>query len=306
MTVAADILVVGGGGFLGRHVCEALAEHGHHACIVSRTTPVEIVERHPDQLSFVAPESDAAINAAATARHVLYMAHRSRPADQGSGTRSEVEQNLLSVTRFTDQLFDRNPDARLVYFSSGGQIYGGGHDQPIPEDAELQPTTNYGLGKQLVENMLRYKVRTHGAKIEILRLANPVGRWQMHTSHGFVSAAIACAKGNRELTIFGEGRNARDYFDADDLAEFLVERIEQDKSCPGTYNIGTGKAMTELDVVQTVETTIGQTIRRRHQPARPFDLPYGVLETSRAENVLDWRVKTPLAETVAKIASALD
>lgn len=298
----SGLVIVGGGGFLGQHLCEAIASAGLQA--VSMTTRPEQHGQTIGPVRFVHHDSDEAGEALTGCSQAIYMAHRSRPADENSATSGEIERNLMAVSRFTDRLFEMSPDAELVYFSSGGQIYGPGYTTPMTEDAALDPSTAYGFGKLLVEQMLQYRASKLAGRVQILRLGNPVGTHQLNTSHGLVSAAVACALEKRPLTLFGRGLNARDYFDADDLSRHLVDQFVTERFHAGVYNIGSGIGMTELDIVREIEQTLDLTLDVHHKPARPFDLPYGVLDISRANNVLGWQASTSVAQTIEKLANA--
>ncbi|PWE18696.1 hypothetical protein DDZ18_03640 [Marinicauda salina] len=296
--------MVGGTGFIGRHFCEAIQRAGLEGQSISPNPDLKFLSTNAPSVRGVlagAPEISEVLRSADS---VVYFAHRSRPASQIDGPRGEIETNLIDACAFAERLFALNPAANLIYLSSGGQIYGRNHSAPISEDAPTMPVTPYGLGKKLVEDLLSYFHTTFGARIEVLRLGNPVGRWQLNTSHGLVSAAVAAAKTGRPLTIFGEGRNRRDYFDADDLASFLVEQIRDDQVFSGVFNIGSGHGLSELEVVDAVEATLGTTLDVRREPARSFDLPYSVLNVDRARETLGWRATTPLEVTIQKVADA--
>ena len=136
-------------------------------------------------------------------------------------------------------------------------------------------------------------------------MGNPVGKWQLRGSHGLVTAAVRAAQNNEELVVFGQGANARDYFDANDLAQFIVDLCENTNHQEGTYNIGSGYGLTENEVIALVEETLQRHISVRFQPARPFDLPYSVLDVSKAKRLLAWRPTTPLRETILRIREGL-
>ncbi|WP_291841587.1 NAD-dependent epimerase/dehydratase family protein [Maricaulis sp.] len=300
------IVLIGGTGFLGRHVCEVLAANKLETVSVSRRPDTEFLAEHAPGVRGVRTDDPALSDILRQAEHVLYFAHRSRPAIHAEGPRMEVSTNLSDVAAFLHTLMEVNPQARLTYLSSGGQIYGSGFDAPITEDAAIRPATAYGLGKSLVETLLNYYVDANGSKIAILRLANPVGRWQLNTSHGLVSAAVQASVSGQPLTIFGDGGNARDYFDADDFAQWVTNRlILGPAAVTGTYNIGSGRALTETDVVETVNRTLGRPVPYNFAEGRPFDLRYAVLDCGRAERELGWTPGTGLDETIRKIDQAL-
>lgn len=296
------LLLVGGTGFLGRHIAETLAIARLPGVCLSRTPDLRFVESLRGGVTAVVAGSSAAADALAAAGMVIYLANQSRPGSNFHEPGRDIETNVTATANFFQQLLDVNPGCRAIFVSSGGQIYGRGHRQPIPETCPIAPPTPYALGKALTETMLQYYVRERGANITILRLANPVGHWQMMYRHGLVAAAVRAAKNDGELTIFGDGQNVRDYFDARDFAQLVVNLYKQDKTTTGVFNIGSGIGRTECDVIRLVQETLGEEVRYRCAPARPFDLSYAVLDSSAARQALPWEPQISLSDTIVALA----
>ena len=236
---------------------------------------------------------------------VIHLAHRSRPSSNPREPHVEIESSVIDRVRLFQEVLEANPSCHLVYASSGGQIYGPGYEQPIPETAHTRPTTPYSLGKSMIEQALAYLARVNGTDTTVLRIANPVGRWQLDRAHGFFAAAVRAARADEQLTIFGDGLNVRDYFDADDLADLLANFADPAHRMTGMFNIGSGRGMTERDVIEVVEATVGSRIRCVHAPARSFDLAYAVLDVTKARRQLGWSPATPIEQTVKKLVESI-
>lgn len=293
------IVLVGGTGFLGRHICDALIRRGKSAIAVSRRRSGEFETHYGNRIktaSIEAGELDAAVEAAS---HVIYLAHATRPGTSAADLASEVGTNTRAAAHFIDRLAALNPACPVTYISSGGQIYGRTYSAPIPETSAPQPSTVYGLGKRLIEELFLFAARGRIGPVRILRLANPVGRWQWGSGHGLVSAVARAALEGEPVTVFGDGGNQRDYFDADEFADFLCESGPPNDT--GVFNIGAGRGLTERDVIAEVEAALQKRIDVRRAPARPFDVRYSVLDTSLARDALGWRPQTPLRATIAKL-----
>jgi UDP-glucose 4-epimerase len=293
------ICIYGGTGFIGRHLCEALSNLGIPAIAISRKPDQAFLEQFAPTVSGICLGSPAAEEALRQAEVIFYLASGTRPASSPLDPSHELTQVAHGVG-LINTLRETNPRCHVVYTSSGGQIYGAGHTAPITETAPPMPTTAYALGKLMMENLLTFSARASGLGVTILRLANPVGRWQLGRGHGFVSAAITCLNG-KALTIFGDGSNVRDYFDADDLGLFLARFADPSFRPQGVYNIGSGLGVTEREVIATLEGITGQTIPITFAPARSFDLRYAVLNVERVRAELGWDPRTNLEATVEKI-----
>jgi UDP-glucose 4-epimerase len=299
------ILILGGTGFLARHLCIRLHEHAIRAATMSFNPSLSFLREWAPSVRGIELGSADARAAFAESDVVIHLAHRSRPSSNRDAPHVEIESSVTESVRLFQQIFEANPHCHLVYASSGGQIYGPGHTTPIPETAPSAPTTPYSLGKQMTEDAIAYFARVTGATTTILRIANPVGRWQLDRAHGLVAAAIRAIRSGESLTIFGDGLNVRDYFDVDDLADLLAGFAEPARRVPGIFNIGSGLEMTERAVIDLVQRTVGRQVQFKYAQARPFDLRYAVLDVSKARRLLGWTPSTPLEKTVRKLDDSL-
>lgn len=302
----ADVVILGGTGFLGRHLCEAFARAGLGATIISHHPDFKFVEGLGSRLRALELGTAEAFEALESADCILHFGHQSRPASNQNAEVLEITQNVEPALQLLSRVAAAGRRPRLVYASSGGQIYGGGHTRPVTEDGPERPVTPYALGKQMVENALRYHARNGNLKVSIFRLANPVGTWQFGGRHGFVSAAVEATMSGRDLTLFGPGKNVRDYFDAEEFGDFIAERVNDDRLGSGIYNIGRGQGFTEREVLDFVGAVVGRAPGVIEKPARGFDLPYSVLSIEKAHRDLGWAPEVDLTTTIAKLKKALE
>lgn len=301
------VLVLGGTGYIGRHLCQVLHRRGIAATVISR---------HPDTgfLRDCAPSIDILPLAdllagkpdprLAEADVLIHLAHGSIPATSHEHLDQELAANLEPVEAVGCILAATKARCHVVYVSSGGQIYGHGHDRPIPETAPPRPATTYALGKLLVEETMEFLGRTRNMDLTILRVANPVGRWQIGARLGLAAAAVHAAVEQRTMTVFGAGHNLRDYFDVDDLAMLLADFADPARRHAGVYNIGAGVGHSERDVIAAVERVMGATLAVDWLPARSFDLPYAVVDPAKAVKTFGWPSGIDLDALIGKLWSA--
>ncbi|XOV84237.1 MAG: NAD-dependent epimerase/dehydratase family protein [bacterium] len=295
------IVLIGGTGFIGRHLSERLSARRIAAVTSSFTQEGAFLRQRAPGVKFIEANSIEMRSTLAEATTVVYLAHRARPASHISKPFVEIESGLAEFARFMSELCELNPECHVIFPSSGGQVYGSGFSQPVSETNLCAPETPYGLGKHYAEQYLEFLARTRGLKSTILRLANPVGKWQLRGAHGFVSAAVRAAVLEEKLTVFGRGDNWRDYFDAEDLAEFLADLCLQEKPITGTFNIGSGIGQTENHVIRMIESILNKKLDVEHLPARSFDMPYAVLSIEKAQQELGWKPSTELSESILLI-----
>lgn len=297
-----NIVLLGGTGYIGRHICEAFEKKNVGIIVTSFNPDYQFLNKYAPLSYALKYGTDETEEALAKAEYILHFGHQSRPGSNISSEVSEIDHNIRPAMQLFSRLAYKEGDVHIIYASTGGQIYGLGHTRPITEQAESQPITPYAFGKHLIEESLRYYERNNLLSSTILRIGNPVGYWQLGGRHGFVSAAVEAAILRRRLTLYGEGQNVRDYFDVRDLADFIVKLVLNDIRHQGTFNIGTGVGKTENEVLSLVQEVLGIDIDLSYMPARAFDLPYAVLDISRARAELEWFPSITLEETIEELS----
>lgn len=298
------LLLFGGMGFLGSHVGEMAANRRVDCAVLSRQPRFASTETGFPIHSlddFDTKIGDALIERATS---IVYLASGSVPGSNPTRAHNEIQTSVGAISRLCRRILDLNPAARLIYCSSGGTIYGPGHSAPIQETAPANPVTPYALGKQLCEANIEFFGRTEGLRYSILRIANPAGHWQRSQKQGLIGIAMRCAMNREPLTIFGDGCNQRDYFDADDFSE-LVFKIDRDtQNDQGIWNVGSGIGRGEYEVIEGVSTVLGRPIVTKPSPARDCDLRYAVVDPTKAKRDFGWTAKTPFLTTLGRVIEA--
>jgi UDP-glucose 4-epimerase len=200
--------------------------------------------------------------------------------------------NVLEAARLVD--------ARVLFCSTGGALYG--RDAPIPslEDVLPLPESPYGIAKYCAECYIGLYNRLHGTRHSVLRLANVYGPRQDPAGEaGVITIFCASVLAGREPTIYGDGTQTRDYvYVGDAVRAFLAAG---DSGRPGTWNIGAGVEVSVLDLVAIIGVVAGKGVRPAFAAARPGELLRSAVATERAASELGWRAGTPLAEGVRRV-----
>ena len=298
-------IILGGTGFIGKHLCMALHRQGLAATVVSRQPDRAFLKQYAptlDALPLDELEGPDVRRRLAETEVVIHLAHGSIPATGQGRPDQELDINVRPAIGTVSYIAEASRRrCHVVYVSSGGQIYGPGHQSPITETSAPCPTSSYALGKLLVEESLGYMARVGALDLTVLRVANPVGQWQVGARVGLLAASARAAAEGVPLKIFGEGRNMRDYFDVDDLAGLLAGFIPPTGRRSGVFNIGSGIGHDERAVIAAMEAASGRRLDLEWLPPRAFDLPYAVLDPSKAEQGLGWRTETSLAGLAARM-----
>jgi len=299
----APVLMLGGTGFIGRHLCCHLHALGREATVVSRAPDLTFLLDYAPSISALTLDDfeGKREDHLRTVGTLIYLASTSVPATHRHQPWKELSENVEPAFRLFSEALDVNPEIRLVYLSSGGTVYGAGHKRPVDEMIKPEPISPYGYGKVATEECIRYLARTRGLNFAILRVANPVGIWQSNPRQGIVSVALQAALDKKPITLFNGGTQVRDFIDADDLAAAIVAAADARYYRNKTWNVGSGIGHRVREVVELVEAVSRQKIEILNVEGRSVDADYSVLDCSAISQDLGWQADTSLDESIGRI-----
>ncbi len=300
-------LVLGGGGFLGGHIVEALLARGCAVRVFDRTPRRADVDAAVDWV-----EGDfgnrgdvgQAVDGCDTAVHLV---STTVPKTSNDDPIHDLESNLMPTVRFLESA-RRHGLRRVVFASSGGTVYGAPAQIPIPESHATRPLCSYGIHKLAIEHYLHLYHGLHGLEYCVLRVSNPFGeRQRPDGSQGAVAVFVDRALRNDEITIWGDGSVVRDYVYVGDVARAFALAVLRHEPT-GVFNIGSGQGHSLLTLLAAIERQLGRPVARRHVESRAFDVPINVLDTRLAARELGWTPDVPfeagLQRTAAHLAAA--
>lgn len=289
------ILVLGGNGFIGSHLVEALVASGTRVRVLTRsqckyTRPIQGVDYRfadfSDSVSIAESLVDVDI--------VIHLISTTVPATANLDPLADIQGNLLPTVRLLQQMRDFGV-SRLVFLSSGGTVYGDTNTVPIPEEHERNPLSSYGIVKVAIENYIAMFCRQHGLSSLVLRVSNPYGPRQGHLGvQGVIPTFFQRILAGDEIRIWGDGSNVRDYLYITDLVSFIVQGIDQNLS--GLYNVGSGQGVSLRDILSLIEEVSGISAKVEYLPPRGFDVKKVVLDISKAREALGWEPSVSLHE----------
>jgi UDP-glucose 4-epimerase len=264
----ASFVVLGGSGFIGSAVAFRLVADGHAVRVVDTRLPAPTEQRTPgiqyqEGNLLNASDLDSALSDGVDV--VLHLVSATVPATSLDNVAVEVEANLLAAVRVLDAMV-RKSIRRIGFPSSGGTVYRDG-PEPHREDERCQPTCPYGLGKLLIEELLRYYAQQRGIEYQIWRISNPYGdRTKRHRMQGVIDAFLHRVRDGETLRVWGDGAAERDFIFIDDLASGLAACLER-APWNEVYNLGTGTATSVRDVLRTIENITGRPPRVESVPS---------------------------------------
>lgn len=312
---APRVLLIGGTGFIGRHLVQACQASGmtvRIADIVPNRDSWEGMGAEYFQGDYRAQEFlDDIIRGMDM---VVHLVHDTMLLNLECNMEFEFERNIQPAIRLMDACCAHDI-RKLLFISSGGTVYGRSlEDQPISEDARTSPISLYGTSKLMIEKIgFLYYVQKNLPFI-VARPGNAYGPGQQpFRGQGFIATAMASALQGRQLEIFGDGSVVRDYIHAHDLAYALVALLIRGQ-VGEAYNVGTAQGTTLRELLDgyivPILSEAGYNLDIRYTPARGVDVPYNVLANTKIMNGTAFTPRISLdvglRETLAWLWSAVD
>jgi UDP-glucose 4-epimerase len=296
------VLVTGGAGFIGSHLTDALLTRGDEVTVVddlSRGRLARLDERASlHKLSITCAGALATLVEQVRPELICHLAAQIDVRASVAAPADDAQTNVVGTVNVLEAA--RAADARVLFCSTGGALYG--RDAPIPslEDVLPLPESPYGIAKYCAEQYVSLYNRLHGCRHTILRLANVYGPRQDPAGESGV-IPIFCARvlaGERPV-IYGDGQQTRDYvYIADAVAAFLAA-AEQGR--PGIWNFGTGVETSVVSLAGLIGSAAGTEVEPVFAAARPGELQRSALAAERAQRDLGWLPAVALAEGVRRV-----
>jgi len=202
--------------------------------------------------------------------------------------------NLLEGIRTLD-----DGSTKLVYITSGGTAYGDPKIVPADESTPIRPLSPYGVSKYATEMYLPVYEKLCALDYSIIRLANIYGpRQDPHGEAGVVAIFAKAMLEGTSLTVFGDGKDARDYVYVSDVVDAIA--LAAESSFRGPFNVGTGIETSTNRIFEVIAENFDYSESAIHGPNRPGDIHRISLDSSKAEAELNWIPKVSLEDGLEK------
>lgn len=290
-------LVLGGAGFIGSHVAEALARQGERVKIFDRPHVDRLLQLRRGYEVFTGDFLDAhsLIPALRGTDVVFHLVSTTLPKSSNDNPVYDVESNVIGSLRLLE-LCREHGVRKIVYVSSGGTVYGLPRSLPVAEDHPTDPISSYGIHKLAVEKYLSLARRLYGLEYCVLRPANLYGpRQRLDIAQGAVGVFLDRALRDEPIQLWGDGSVVRDYLYVGDAVDAIVRAARFDGE-PRIFNIGSGVGVSLNELIEEIGRLLGRPVKVERSEARLVDVPVNVLDCSLALRHLGWRATTPLAE----------
>jgi UDP-glucose 4-epimerase len=300
--LAKRILITGGAGFIGSTIADLFLEAGWDVAVLDDLSTGKR-ENVPAQARFYPVDvRSAAAHEVLLKERPQVVCHQAAQIDvrrSMSDPRFDADVNVGGLLNLMQAAVDARSVEHVLFASSGGAIYGDTDVIPTPESHPHRPVSHYGAAKAAGELYLGVYRANFGISYTALRYANVYGpRQDPHGEAGVV--AIFCGRllEGGPCTIFGDGRQTRDYVFAGDVAR--ANLLAAERRHDGPLNVGTG---VETDVVALyghLARAAGVSRPAEHAPARLGEQKRSCIDPAEAARILGWRPQVALAEGLAR------
>ncbi len=300
------ILVTGGAGFIGSHLCTRLINDGHFVyCLDNLFTgskrnishlldnPHFVFILHDVENPYKMEDIDEIYNLACPASPVHYQ----YDAIKTIKTSVMGAINMLGLAKRTK--------AKILQASTS-EVYGDPMVHPQVESywGNVNPIgirSCYDEGKRCAETLFMDYHRQNGVRIKIIRIFNTYGPRMMPNDGRVVSNFVLQALQNKDITIYGDGKQTRSFQYVDDLVEAMIRVMDTDDSFIGPINLGNPGEFTMLELAEKVIALTGSKSKLRFEPLPHDDPKQRKPDISLAKEVLKWEPKVPLDEGLKHI-----
>jgi UDP-glucuronate decarboxylase len=302
--VPRRILVTGGAGFIGSHLCERLLGQGHEVLCVdnfysSSRTNIEHLISNP---RFELLRHDVTFPLYVEVDEIYHLAC---PASPVHYQRDPVQTTKTSVHGSINMLGLAKRTKARILLTSTSEVYGDPSIHPQTEDYwgnvnPIGPRSCYDEGKRCAETLFMDYRRQHDMDTKIVRIFNTYGPRMAPDDGRVVSNFVMQALAGEPMTLYGSGEQTRSFCYVDDMVDGLLAMMATPVDVSGPINLGNPHEITMRELAERIAAEVGVAAQMRYEPLPQDDPRQRQPDISRAQELLDWFPQTPLDKGLAQ------
>jgi UDP-glucose 4-epimerase len=293
------ILVTGGCGFIGSHIVDAYVAKGHEVAVVDDLSTGTIDNLNP-KAKFYKEDINGNIEKIFREEKFELINHHAAQINVRTSVDDPIYDARVNVLGTLNLLHHATKFAvkRFVYASSGGAVYGEPAEYPIKESEEPYPLSPYGASKVAAEKYIITFANLYNLQHVILRYSNVYGPRQIIKSEaGVISIFIHRILKNEPCTVYGDGKQVRDYVYVGDVVDANMSALNCNSNI---FNIGTSVEASVNDLINVFSSILKKDIVHEHVAPRPGEVFRNVLDYSRANSEIGWQPRIELKAGILK------
>jgi UDP-glucose 4-epimerase len=298
-----ECLVIGADGFIGRHLVKDLVSRGYAVRAFDRYKDYaagathdqgspEMVELFPGDFLNRNDLTDALDGV----KYVFHLVSMTNPSVSANDPFIDIDTNVRGSIELFELCSNSDSVKKVIFFSSGGTVYGEQATPLLHEELPLRPQSPYAIGKAAIEYYLRYFKKVNNLDYIVYRIANPYGPGQnILAKQGVIPIFLHHLIKNEPVTVLGDGSMIRDYLYISDVTRMIAETFSKNNEFD-VYNIGSGGGKSVNDLIRSIESVTGKTFKVNHLEQPPTFVHRSVLDTSRIEKEFGVKPEVSLDE----------
>jgi len=307
----SKVLVIGGAGYIGAHVCQSLVESGYSVRILddfSNGLRRRIDGKFTDLVEASVLDRQALIGAMDGIDSVIHLAAKKAVEESVSNPLKYYEHNVGGTLNILAAMAVKK--VKRMVFSSTAAVYASSEKSAIDETDLLAPLSPYGATKVMAEELIKSIGAAEGFSTISLRYFNVVGSAKVefadNSKDNLVPKVFAAIKLGESPEIYGndyptkDGTCIRDYIHVVDLADSHLSALKRVQSAVvhEVYNVGSGKGYSVKEMIGQISLSMNRELNPKISARRPGDIPRLIASISKIERELGWRPKRTLRQMI--------
>jgi len=298
------ILVTGGAGFIGSHLCDAFSAEGHRVLVIDNLSSGRRENLSADAELHVLDIGDEAAADLVRTAGIDVLVHHAAQMDVRRSTEDPVfdaRTNILGTLNLVKAAVEGRVK-QVIFASSGGAIYGEQDYFPADEAHPQRPVSPYGVSKLAGERYLYYFHVESGLDVACMRYANVYGeRQNPHGEAGVVAIFLNRLLAGEPCRINGDGEQTRDYVHVSDVVAANLAILGRKGF--DTFNVGTGVETNVVTLYGMLAAAVGSTAKAEHAPAKPGEQKRSCLDSSRLRALRGTASEMPFSAGIERTAA---
>ena len=300
------VLITGGAGFIGSHLVRQLLAAKHDVTILDNVSTGTWEHLPMEKDTYTCWEMDIRDKSVREKIEqgsfdvIVHLAAQTMVDVSIKDPEFDASENVMGTVNILEAA--RHSGVKRVIFASTAAAYGNVTEEklPIRENETLAPMSFYGLTKVTVEKYLQLYHDLYGLDYVALRFANVYGERQGDTGEGGVISIFAKRIANgQDITIFGDGKQTRDFIYAGDIASGIIAAMTTDKANT-VYNLSNQTETSLLELVELMAKAAGKEIKPKFADPREGDINRSMLCNENARQNLGWKPEMDIAKGLAR------
>lgn len=306
-----DYLITGGCGFIGSHLCEELVKQGHTVRVLDNLASGyrRNIEPLGDAVEFIEGDVRNAAQVKSAVAGVRGVFHEAALVSVFDSVQRPADNHDINATGTLNVLqASREAGVKRLVIASTAAAYGNDPELPKREDMRPQPESPYAVAKVMGEHYLRIYASLYGLPTVVLRYFNVFGPRQDPKSpySGVISRFCDDVRTGRQPTIFGDGRQTRDFVFVKDVVQAnLLAMSERVEGRGQIYNVASGRTASLLDLLAILSRLTGRNLQPEHKPARAGDIRHSAASIDKATRELGYQPQFALDRGLEALLQSL-